>query len=288
MSRQRSNRGSQTALFAPELPAVPKRSTKQPRELRIIVTVKAAPTPSTTYGETVCVAGVATELGSQGWIRLYPINFRYLEQDRKFKKYDVITVNVIATNKDARAESWRPVMSTLRVVQQLSTWKYRRRWVDPYIEGSMCALYQEAKRIVHARSLGLIAVRDVGDLEVKRHPGWTREEQRKIDAYVNQVDLFGEEDLTPLEAPRFRGFYNWRCEDPTCKGHRQGIIDWEFVALQRRFQGLTDAEAISRIRDKFLGELCAPGKDLAFYVGNQAKREHTFSVLGVYYPPATG
>jgi hypothetical protein len=30
--------------------------------------------------------------------------------------------------------------------------------------------------------------------------------------------------------------------------------------------------------------MCDPRRDTAFYVGNQAKRAHVFSVLGVYYP----
>lgn len=30
--------------------------------------------------------------------------------------------------------------------------------------------------------------------------------------------------------------------------------------------------------------MCDPRRNVAFYVGNQAKRTHVFSVLGVYYP----
>src|SRR5699024_12815403 len=59
-----------------------------PAKHRFLVTVKAAPNPSTTYGETVCVAGI--RLGGTGptnWVRLYPINFRHLpEATAKFKR----------------------------------------------------------------------------------------------------------------------------------------------------------------------------------------------------------
>jgi hypothetical protein len=41
------------------------------RRLQLLVTVKAAPNPSTNYGETVCVAGISTDLADPGWIRLY-------------------------------------------------------------------------------------------------------------------------------------------------------------------------------------------------------------------------
>lgn len=49
-----------------------------PRLLKVLITVKAAPNPSSTYGETVCVAGLSMDPDNPGWLRLYPINFRYL------------------------------------------------------------------------------------------------------------------------------------------------------------------------------------------------------------------
>ncbi|UAL29877.1 hypothetical protein K8W59_19505 [Nocardioides rotundus] len=91
-------------------------------------------------------------------------------------------------------------------------------------------------------------------------------------------------DKTPLEAPRFRGYYKWRCGDPKGGTHEQSIIDWEFVALQRKLWDRSDAEAQAEIRKRFLEEICAPNNDVAFYVGNQAKRPQTFSILGAYYP----
>jgi hypothetical protein len=30
--------------------------------------------------------------------------------------------------------------------------------------------------------------------------------------------------------------------------------------------------------------MCGPDREVAFYVGNQAKHPRTFSVLGVYWP----
>jgi hypothetical protein len=39
-----------------------------------------------------------------------------------------------------------------------------------------------------------------------------------------------------------------------------------------------------RLRDRWLVEVCAANRDVAFYVGNQAKRPQVFSVLGVWWP----
>ena len=60
--------------------------------------------------------------------------------------------------------------------------------------------------------------------------------------------------------------------------------DWEFVAEQRRLAHLGDRALAAALRRKFLSTMCDPSRDVAFYVGNQAKRPWVFSVLGVYYP----
>jgi hypothetical protein len=149
----------------------------------------------------------------------------------------------------------------------------------------MCAI-NAGSLLPGSRSLAAIQVADVSDLVVTPHPGWSQAEQAKIDSYVNQLDLFGSNDRTALEAPRFRGRYHWRCADRACKAHEQGLLDWEFVALQRNLYGRSDDETKASLRQRFLDEICGSGKDLAFYVGNQAKRHNVFSVLGVYYPRA--
>lgn len=69
---------------------------------RILITVKAYPQPSSRYGEAVCVAGI-TEKGK--WIRLYPVQFRDLPQEKQFKKYEWIEAKVIKSSDDTRPES---------------------------------------------------------------------------------------------------------------------------------------------------------------------------------------
>lgn len=267
---------------------VPERPTGGSRRLEVIITVKAAPTPSATYGETVCVAGVSADLSEPGWFRLYPINFRYLQQDRKFRKYDVVSLEAVPNRKDDfRAESWRPNIDSLTVVRHLKDWKRRRPWMDPYVGPSMCELNRATREDAHARSLGLVRVADVTGFDIEKHPGWTQDEQRKIDGYLSQLTLFGDDDRTPLGAPRFRAYYKWRCTDTSCGGHRQGLIDWEFVALQRRLVGRSDADAMAALRQRWVDELCSSANEVSFYVGNQAKHPQTFSVLGVYYPKLT-
>ena len=271
----------QTVEYPSEKPSGPAR-------LRVLVTVKAAPNPSATHGETVCVAGVRLgDVGPTGWIRLYPINFRHLPKDTEtFAKYDIVSVDCVPA-REPRLESWRPHMSTLRVETHVPPWRKRRELLQPMIDDSMCRIRDGAASDPRSRSLALVRPAEVIGFRLEPHPGWTRDEQAKIDAYVNQLefDVFRDaQDKTPLVAPRFRGFYTWRCGDAACRTHEQSIIDWELVALQRHLWNRSDEEMRAALRQRFFDELCSADNDVAFYVGNQAKRLQTFSILGVYYP----
>ena len=253
-------------------------------QLRVLVTVKAAPNPSDKYGETVCVAGLSLDPARPGWIRLYPINFRELGGDASFKKYDIVSVDAVPARQDSRRESWRPRMSTLKVENHLTGWHRRRPWLDTAIaEKTMCQLHRGAT--MDSPSLAPIRPTKITSLRIAGHPGWSPSQQAKIDAYVSQISLFGNEDRAPLRAPRFAGTYHYECEELNCRGHKQGFIDWEFVRLQLRLSHLDDAAAQEALRQRFLTEICGPDHDVAFYVGNVAAHPRTFSVLGVYYPP---
>lgn len=251
--------------------------------MSVLITVKAAPNPSTSYGETVCVAGLRIDPGSEGWVRLYPISFRDLDGSERFKKYQVVYLRAMPNRRDRRVESWRPNRESIRVGVFLPPWNQRRAYIDPYIEDAMCTVHRAVTPKIAARSLAAVRPRRVRDLLIKAHPGWSSTEQAKADKYVDQPDLTGRR-RTALEAPRFQGWYSYVCWEPFCRGHRQGILDWEFVTFQRKLRHLSDDDLSTALREKFLHELCSPAREVAFYLGNQAKREQTFSVLGVYCP----
>ena len=277
---------SQFSLFgsAEDDPA-PKQAHDAPRVLRLLITVKAAPNPSDRYGETVCVAGFNMDVENPGWIRLYPINFRELTDQESFRKYDIVEVEALPARQDPRNESWRPRMTTLRHLDHLDGWPRRQRQLESAVEDSMCRLVTQTKMSAAAKSLALVRPRQVLALDVEPHPGWTPDQQAKIDQYVRQERLFAEQNRTPLEAPRFKAWYRYRCHDVDCRGHRQGVLDWELIALQRmRLAHLDDAAAIQEIRAKFLDLMCGRDRMPAFFVGNQAKHASVFSVLGVFYP----
>jgi hypothetical protein len=274
----------QPSMFDPEPDTELKPAGDQWVRMRVLITVKAAPTPSGGYGETVCVAGLRLDLGCQGWVRLYPINFRALDGEDQFHKYEVVSLRARPARNDRRTESWRPDLNSVVREKRLSPGVKRTAHVEPHIQHSMCRVLNDVREKPPARSLAVVRPRAVTGLDIERHPGWTDDQRRKIEESANKPGLFGAESA-PLQAPRFLGKYRYLCAEQTCRGHRQGILDWEFVALQHRFRHYDDARLESVVRTKFFAEKFRPDRDIAFYVGNQAKREHTFSVLGVYSAP---
>lgn len=222
----------QPSLFGPDLGTVQiKPSETQFRRMKVLITVKAAPNPSETYGETVCVAALRLDLDQPGWVRLYPINFRELGDNGQFRKYDVVTLEAKPSSNDPRAESWRPRADSFVVERHLDGWPKRMTYLDDYIEGSMCDLISAVRHRPSARSLAAIRPEKILALDIEPHPGWTPAEQRKIDQYVRQLGLFDSTPRTALQAPRFKAWYHYRCRSSGCNTHRQGIYDWELVTL---------------------------------------------------------
>ncbi|WP_174552373.1 hypothetical protein [Microtetraspora niveoalba] len=277
--------GEQPSLFGPDLGTFHQKPPEIGfQRLRVLITVKAAPNPSATYGETVCIAAIRLDIGHAGWIRLYPINFRELDSDRQFRKYDVVTLEAKPAANDPRAESWRPRADSFVVERHLDGWPKRMAYLDDYIETSMCDLVSAVRQRPAARSLAAIRPRKILSLEIERHPGWTAAEQRKIDQYVRQLGLFESAPRTALQAPRFKAWYRYRCHAPHCNTHRQGIYDWELAALQRSVDRRDDAGVEQAVREKYWDLMCASDRDTIFYVGNQQAHPQSFIVLGVVYP----
>ncbi|MFP4543917.1 MAG: hypothetical protein ACOC2K_02160 [Bacteroidota bacterium] len=72
---------------------------------RILIVVKAYPAISSKYGETVCTAGI-TENGD--WIRIYPIPYRLLDYKDRFRKYDLIELDIVKNKSDFRPKKTPP------------------------------------------------------------------------------------------------------------------------------------------------------------------------------------
>lgn len=258
---------------------------------RVLITVKTYPNPSEMHGEIVCVAGVRLDLAVPSWIRLYPMRFRNTEAYLRFKKYDIIEVDVRKRDgRDPRVESYQPDQQTLTVVGHVKSdgrqWAKRRELMAPLIGAtSACRLIRSnptGQMHKPAPSLGLIKPR-IDSVVIRSGTPWSSKQLAKVEA-ASTPTLFGDE-IAMLEPMPFRLTYQYHCTDADCRGHQQQCLDWELGQAGRawlRDYGPTETQ--KRIRDKWEAELCDPARDLYFYIGNQAMRRRSFEVLGIWYP----
>lgn len=267
-------------------------------DIDVLVTVKAAPQPSSTYGETVCVAGIYVPRVGEGrpeLIRLYPVPYQYLQEDAGFGKYDLRTFRVRRNPRDSRAESRRVELNgEAPLIRQLRDWKRRADIVEEVPRSTMCELNAGTRADMDAASLGVVDVADAGRLEIFETPPLSKEKARlrESQAAQQELNLFNESARVvkkALELPPLSARLHYRCTATACKGHAQGVIDWEFTAMQfREMRQGTAVEGLrERLTQKFFENPFAAHKQPAVYVGNQEnpRRRTVFSVLGMYYPP---
>lgn len=112
------------------------------QRLRMLVTVKAFPAITRRRGEAVCVAGI--DVDTPRWIRLFPVPFRDMPPDRRFKKFDILEL-AASKASDPRPESHQANVDTLKVVGHIAASRpdERRRMIDPLLRPSMCAIRRE-------------------------------------------------------------------------------------------------------------------------------------------------
>lgn len=162
------------------------------RHARVLITVKASPEPSKTYGDTVCVAGVRlNEDGSGTWVRIYPVAFRHLDSELRFKKFEIIEVDLTPSSTDARAESYRPNWETLTRKKQNGKFKTydadaRGPILEKLIGPTMCDLRRGVEADLNAQSLGLVEVRDLKPLRFEDHGSWTATQIASMTAVMSQ------------------------------------------------------------------------------------------------------
>jgi len=248
-------------------------------EREALIAVKAYPNPSAKYRETVCVAAITKE---EGWVRLYPVRFRTLSQDRRFVKYQRVRLRMRKHDRDPRPESYRLDEMSLELGETLGTrgnWAQRREWVEPTLSASMCEIVR--LQADSGKSLGAFRPKRVGDLVIKdAPPEWSAKQQ----AAMGQMWLFDDAAI-PLEKIPYVFKYQYVCSDPECKGHEQSILDWELMQLYRNLRQNSPEEMRSKIRQKFLGEICGDDKDTVLFVGSHSRFPQTFMVLGAFWPP---
>ena len=251
---------------------------------KILIATKTYPSISTKYKETVCTAGILLddEENPLEWIRIYPIRYRYLDFDKRYPRWAIISAKIEKNDKDYRRESFRIDDNSLQVIRRLGTsnnWQERKSLVLPLQFRSIADILKQEK------SLGIIKPKSIEKYFCRNTD---REWDIKKQNILNQLDLF--EPNIDLEKIPYQFVYQFTDEDNV--SHKYSISDWEIMELYRkcRYQskllGLeAEQEALEKVRQKLENDFLI-NKDLYFIVGNlKDKAKTTFMIIGLFYPP---
>ncbi len=251
--------------------------------MRIAVTVKTYPNPSTKYSETVCTAGVDMDTGR--FVRLYPVRLRNLPYSQWFKKWDIIEAACTHKSSDVRGDTWTPDPASIRTVgnfhrSKKADWDSRNALVLPLATDleTLCGRAEAFKG-----SIGIVRVSQDAEFVMKPDSAEWSEKQLSI---MSQESLFDARRRPLMKVPwSFR--YRFRCADnDSCAGHDLQVFDWEPFELYRgQLERKDSAQAKEDVLHQY-NERMGPGaRNVHLFVGTTISHPMQFSCIGIYAPP---
>lgn len=258
---------------------------------RVLITVKTYPLPSRSYTELVCTAGL---LNGEKWIRMYPIPFRFLQDQKQYPKYSWVELDLVRNTKDFRPESYRLKNENIKVLDAIGTanaWDARKSFVLKETFTSMEELIKLAKSSAK-KSLATVKPKEIVKFEIKNDerewkPDWLEQ--------IKQMDMFEPANSSGqrkvVRKLPYKFYYHFLTEDN--KLRKLMIEDWEIGALFWHCLSQTDGDeeaAKQMIKEKYFDQFVQE-KDLLLFVGttflNHNIAPNPFVIIGVFYPPKT-
>lgn len=232
-----------------------------------IILIKAAPVIGDKHGETVCSAGIDLY---GNWLRMYPVSFRVLEDGKRFKRWDKVKFDWRQPSNDPRIESRHVNNQTLEICGQMKP-KERPAFLNKHIVTSL------AKELEEGRSLALLYPEVLEFKAVEKPPAKLEKQQRKIDLFHSQDDMFIPRPAVPVKACPFEFKYRYRTDD----GEREGTCqDWETEATFFKWRKLYgEAKAIDEMKFQFGERL--PKRGLYFAMGTHSLYPETWLINGL-------
>jgi hypothetical protein len=253
---------------------------------KLLVIAKTYPTPSQKYIETTCVAA----LNEQGEMRrIYPVPYRFLEQEQTFTKWQWVEATLGIPNDDRRPESRRIDTDSISVGNQISTgknrdWQERLLWIQPHIVSSFAEL--EQRRQATGETLGILKVSQLLELEITpTEPSWSVKEQEKLSQDLRQPGLFDDPKKQRPLLEKIPCTFHYRYSIDTPNGpeeSRHMITDWEAGALYRNCVLKDGTEWKESFRQRYESEFS--DKDLYFVMGTMHRFPNQWLIISVIYP----
>ena len=234
---------------------------------KALVLVKAEPHVSHKHGETVCCAAVTAE---GNWRRIYPISFRNLAEEQKFKRWQWIEYEWRVPIGDKRPESRHVQTQTLTVANELPP-SQRARFLTPLVRIST----EDAA--ARGETLALIRPTNLR-LQVKtKSPTEISQEKAGYANAVRQVSFLTKE-LDPLEPCPYR--FRFLYEDETGGKRTSTADDWETTATFFNFRKRYGEQAAVTEMRKIFG-VDYPAKGVVFAMGTHSQRPKQWLLVGI-------
>ncbi|MGW1453778.1 hypothetical protein ACWBC2_02190 [Salegentibacter agarivorans] len=261
---------------------------------KVLVTVKTYPSLSATYGELVCTAGF---LEDGTWIRLYPIPFRKLKHNEKYKKYQWVELDIVKNEKDFRPESHRPatIETPITLLDRIDTKKnwYKRKEIvlNKGVYTDIKKLIAEAHDKEICTSLAVFKPNRVTDFKVEKVSAeWDKKKLDQLKALNDQGNLFDMEELPFEVVEKLPYKFSYVLEDEKGVSSTMMIEDWEIGQLYRNT--LANAEgneaiAVEKVKEKYFNYF-ALKKDLYLFLGTTKafhyRSKNPFMIIGTFTP----
>jgi hypothetical protein len=264
---------------------------------KVYITVKTYPTLSEKYDELVCTAGICED-GS--WIRLYPLPFRKLDNEQKYKKWQWIEVDVERNTSDFRPESYKVLnIDNLSVIPNKSdkaNWDERKHIIFKSDKAftNKAEIIRLTKANPPIRTLLTFKPNQIVKFYTKpTEREWSNDKLELIKEKAKQLSFFQtQEELIEEFKVVNKLPYEFRYIFTDDEGIESDLMieDWKIGALY--LNCLKDANgdeniAVEKVRTRYWDDFI--NKDLYFFLGtrlrDQGRSPNPFSIVGVFYPP---
>jgi hypothetical protein len=259
------------------------------RVTKILILCKTYPSPSSNYTETSCVAGLE-ENGNL--IRIYPMPFRLVDDDKQFKKWQWVSARIEKSKKDHRKESHKIFVDTINCdAAPLST---KNNWAERTLELSKIVVHEdfrelESSRVNSGTTLSLLRPAKILGLDITPTASseWTKSEMDKLLHLQHQADLFDDTDakkIATLKKLPFDFHYRYECHTGgVTNEYRHKIVDWEIGALYWNVVRSHGQNWERPFRDMI--EVKLPSADLQFLMGTIHRFPDQWLIVSLIYPP---
>jgi len=248
---------------------------------RALITVRTYPVPSAKSIEASCTAAISDK---GEWLRLFPVPYRMMDDDKKFSKWQWIDVDTMKATNDPRPESYKinPDSITVgHIVGPDTGWHERRRLLEPLRQLSMCRIQRQREEAGYP-TLGFFRPHEIKRLIIApaKSPDWTAEQLSAL----RQDTLFHKAPEQPLEKLPLDFRYEYRCGDVSCRGHTMLCTDWEMGQSYRAWRRLYGDGWEAKFRQRYEVEMIDKN-DTHFFVGTLHQHPNNWIIVGLFYPP---